>query len=72
MAIYDVPRMAIGPMSSSECPRGERRKSQSQQPTEDGVVTSTAWEAGENEASLEFNYALASQILQGGGWGELT
>lgn len=72
MDMYDVPRKALGPVSSSECTRDERRENQSEHPTEIRVVTSTAWEVGGNESLLELDYSLASQALQGGSWGEET
>lgn len=46
-----------------------RDKNQLQHPTEDRVVTRTAWEVGGKEANLKLNYSFASQSLRSGGWG---
>lgn len=45
-----------------------RRENQLQHPTEDRVVTRTAWEVGGKEANLKLNYSFASQSLRSGGW----
>jgi len=53
MDIYDVPRKALGPVSSSECTGEERRENQSEHPTEDRMVTN----AGRRERSTALNSA---------------